>query len=232
MSLPAALPRPLPCSRGTDRYCRSVFSPPASRRRRFRQLRADTRPVPWRRIAAVTPPRMAKKSDDKMPLAAQAGRAPRCGSMQGTVGLNRTCRPAASVDRSLEQKPAILEVDRNHVLRADLSLQQQFGDRILDLLLDRPFQRACAVHRVESNLRQLGQRRVADHQLQVLCRQTRLQTAQLDSGDRFDLVAIERLEHDDLVDSVDEFRPKMLRTSAITASLIRSGSCPAIRWIS
>ena len=53
---------------------------------------------------------------------------------------------------AIESELAVLHVDRNHVLGPEPAFQEQFGDRVLDLLLDRALQRACAVARIEADV--------------------------------------------------------------------------------
>ncbi len=54
----------------------------------------------------------------------------------------------------------IRDTDLNCVTRFKISLQNLLRERILDLLLDRPFQRPRSVYRVESGVRKFVSRRV------------------------------------------------------------------------
>ena len=89
-----------------------------------------------------------------------------------------------------------------------ISLRQ----RIFDLLLDRPLQRPRAIHRIEARLRDLLQRLVVDTSsvISILARRFS-RMLQLDLGDGADVLLVERMEHHDLVDAVDELGPEMRR---------------------
>src|SRR5882724_7204301 len=106
--------------------------------------------------------------------------------------------------RTREGELSVAEVDRNHVLRTDPAFQQQRRDRILDLLLNGALERTRAEYRIKTNLGDLRQRRFADLEPHVLCRQALLQALKLDPRNRLDVLRIQAMEHDDLVNAVDE----------------------------
>jgi len=92
--------------------------------------------------------------------------------------------------------------------------------RIFDLLLDRTLERPRTVNRIEARLRDFHQRRLAHGEHHVLRREP-LSTVATGFWAIARMSLVERMEHDDLVDTVDELGPEALATSAITASLIR-----------
>ena len=53
---------------------------------------------------------------------------------------------------------AVLDIHRDHVLRAEAPFEDQLGHRVLDAPLDLALQRPRAEHGVEAGLGQLGQR--------------------------------------------------------------------------
>ena len=63
-----------------------------------------------------------------------------------------------SMHHALEAEVAALQVHRDHVLGAELALQDELGHRVLDALLDRPLERPRTKHRVEAHLGQFRQR--------------------------------------------------------------------------
>src|SRR5690606_8540111 len=88
-----------------------------------------------------------------------------------------------------------------HVLVDDL-----FGHRVLDVLLDRALQRACAellivAFLAEEILGLIGQLQVVAQFADAL-----VHIAQLNVDDLVDVLALERVEHDDVVDAVQELR--------------------------
>ncbi|CAM2150949.1 hypothetical protein PT2222_250042 [Paraburkholderia tropica] len=105
---------------------------------------------------------------------------------------------------ALEHQLAVLDVDRNHVLRSELAREDQLGDRIFDLLLDRALERPRTEQRVVADIRDLAERFVRHDEFHVELFQTLAQALQLDLRDRLDVVLAERMEHDDFVDPVQE----------------------------
>ena len=93
----------------------------------------------------------------------------------------------------------------------EIAPQDLLRQRILDLRLDGALQRPRAVHGIEARLADPIARGIVEPQLDVALRQTLAQPAELDVDDRADLLAAERMEHHDLIDSVDELGPEMLR---------------------
>jgi hypothetical protein len=88
-----------------------------------------------------------------------------------------------SARRGERELAVALHVHRDHVLRAELALQDQLGHRVLDALLDRALERPRTEHRVEADLGQFGQRLGRHLQLHLQLLQPRLQQLELDAGD-------------------------------------------------
>src|SRR6185312_17191870 len=83
-------------------------------------------------------------------------------------------------------------------------------ERILDLLLDGPLQRPRAVDRVEPGFAEEVACGVIERQVHVPLLQALAQVDELDVHDGADLAGAERMEHDDVIDAVDELRPEAL----------------------
>ena len=62
----------------------------------------------------------------------------------------------------LEHHLAAAVVDGDGVLGREASFEDRLRERVLDLRLDRALERPRAVHRVEADLGELGERRVGD----------------------------------------------------------------------
>src|SRR5690606_40259751 len=97
----------------------------------------------------------------------------------------------------------------DRVARPELCAQDPLGQRILDLLLDRPLQRPRTIDRVVARLRQPIERRVLELEANIPVRETAAQVLELDVDDPPDVLRLERVEHDDVVDPVDELRTEM-----------------------
>src|SRR5262249_10087635 len=98
----------------------------------------------------------------------------------------------------------------NAISRGERALQDLLGERILDLLLDGPLERARTIHRIESGLADQVARGVIQDQVHVALDEALAQVQELDVHDGPDLGAAQRMEHDDVVDPVDELRAEAL----------------------
>src|ERR1700675_2007353 len=90
----------------------------------------------------------------------------------------------------------------------ELPAHDRLGERILDVLLDRPPQLARPVGRVVSPLDEQVQRRPGGLELDALVRQLLVDAADHELHDRGDMLPGKGMEHDDVVDPVDELRPE------------------------
>ena len=100
-------------------------------------------------------------------------------------------------------------VDLHRVAVAELAGEDLLRQRVLDLRQDRALERARAIDRVEAHVPQQFKGLFGQLQLQPALGQALLQPAQLDPRDLLDLVLVQRVEHDDVVQAVDEFRAEM-----------------------
>src|ERR1700733_8913284 len=133
---------------------------------------------------------------------------------QAPVDLARsTTAPgsAALVQALLLEDQVITLHFRNHAITGrEFAAQDLLRQRILDLGLNRALQGPRAVDGVEPRLPDAIARGVVEPQLDVALRETMTQPAELNIDDGADLLAPERVEHHDLVDSIDELGPEML----------------------
>ena len=61
---------------------------------------------------------------------------------------------SGSVHRTVElELPGLVDLHWDHVLRAKAPFEYRLGQRILDLALDRTFQRTRTIHRIEARRR-------------------------------------------------------------------------------
>src|SRR5213078_1839760 len=114
------------------------------------------------------------------------------------------------LETALEVEPARVRRHANRVAGPEVPAQDPLRERILELLLDRALERPRAVHGVEAGLREPIARFRREHELDVALREPLVQILELDVDDLADVLRLERMEHDDVVDSVDELRPKVL----------------------
>src|SRR5690554_1246564 len=120
------------------------------------------------------------------------------------------CVPAPRGRESglVEAQAAATRIHADAVARAEAAFEDGPRQRVLDLLLDRPLERTGAIHRVEAGLGDVRDRGVRDLQRHLQPRQPALQVLQLDARDVGDVLVVERVEHHDLVDAVDELGPE------------------------
>jgi len=101
-------------------------------------------------------------------------------------------------------------IDLDRIARFVFAGQDLLRQRVFQPMLDGPFQRSGAVDRVEAGCAEQVERGIGDLKTDVAIGQAAFQVADLDAGDLADLFAVQWVEHDDFVDSVDEFGPELL----------------------
>src|SRR5690606_32793449 len=110
----------------------------------------------------------------------------------------------------LEVDDAVLHGHADRVARPEVALQDPLRERIFQLLLNRPLQRPSAVDRIVAGLREVLARRIVEGERDVALAEPPPQVLELDVDDAPQMRALERAEHDDVVDPVDELRPEVL----------------------
>jgi hypothetical protein len=89
-------------------------------------------------------------------------------------------------------------------------LQDELGDRVLDLLLDGALERPRAEHRIEAHAGNLRQRGIGDFELHLLLFQAFGQALELDARDGLDMLRVQAMEDHDFIDAVQELRAQGL----------------------
>src|SRR5438445_4959133 len=107
----------------------------------------------------------------------------------------------------LHRAAAIFDAD--DVLRGEPAFEDLFRERVLDALLDRALERPRAVDRIEAGPGELREGAVSNFQSHLELREALLEVAQLDLRDVPDVLLVQGMEHDDLVDAVDELGPEL-----------------------
>src|SRR3984957_7539563 len=102
-----------------------------------------------------------------------------------------------------------LRIDGYAIARLEFSFEDFPRQRILKLLLDCPFQRTRAVNRIKTDIAEQIERLLRQGERKLTFRQTLGQIFRLNSRDLADLRLLQRAEHDDLVEPIDELRPEM-----------------------
>ena len=120
----------------------------------------------------------------------------------------------------LEDQVVTLHLRDHAITGRELAAQDLLRQRILDLGLDRALQGPRAVHGVEPRLADAIARGVVEPQLDVAVREALTQPAELNIDDGADLLAAQRVEHHDLIDSIDELGPECSVSTCITAPFI------------
>src|ERR1700761_5778048 len=100
-------------------------------------------------------------------------------------------------------------IHNDRISRLEAPFEYLLCQRILQLLLDRTLQGARTIHRIETDIAQKLQRLVADLHLQLALRQTLFEIHQLDLRNGLDLLLVQRTEHDQLIESIDELGTEM-----------------------
>ncbi len=91
----------------------------------------------------------------------------------------------------------------------DVAGQDHLGERILEIALDHPLQRPCAVGGVPALGGEPVARRGIERQHDLAIGQELLEPRELDLDDPAHLAPLKTVEQDDLVDAVQELRPEM-----------------------
>jgi hypothetical protein len=106
--------------------------------------------------------------------------------------------------------PSAVDVHHDDLTGGQLAVEDLLRQRVLDLALDGPAQRPGTQHRVEPAVRQQLLGVLRDLQRHVLVRQLALHAGDHEVDDLDDLVLGQLVEHDDVVDAVEELRPEVL----------------------
>src|SRR5687767_12490494 len=100
---------------------------------------------------------------------------------------------------ALERELATSRRDADPAAGPEVTARDALGEWVFQLLLNRPFQRPRAIHRIESRLREAIDRGLIERQLDIALAQTTAQISQLNVDDRTQLLPAERMEHDQVV---------------------------------
>src|SRR5207249_2791360 len=114
-------------------------------------------------------------------------------------------RPA----RLAHDELALFGVDHDGVALTELAVQNGHRERILNPTLDHALERPGAVGRVVALVRDELQSHRGELQADPPLRQSLPQSLELDVDDRLDLFTAQRLEDDDLIDAIEEFRTEV-----------------------
>src|SRR5690349_5744666 len=93
---------------------------------------------------------------------------------------------------------------------ANLAREQFPPDRGFELALDHPPERPRTVDRVVAMLGEVVARLIGQFELDLALFEALAQPLDLNIDDLAQLFLVQRMEHDDLVDAVQELRPEML----------------------
>src|SRR5438552_768992 len=108
----------------------------------------------------------------------------------------------------LDDELAFDRVDADGVARVELALQEHLGERVRDLVLDRPRQRARPEVGVVADGGDVVLRRVCYDKRDLLRGELLPHPDELELDDLADLFLVQRLEDDGRVDPVQELRPE------------------------
>ena len=118
---------------------------------------------------------------------------------------------AAPAQRALAKlQHALVHADADPIARLELAAEDLLRQRIFDLLLDRALERPRTVDRIEARLAEQSRAPVSSSSSMLRSSSRRRSSPELDLDDRADLLGAERMEHDDVIDAVDELRPEIL----------------------
>src|SRR6266850_1762597 len=112
--------------------------------------------------------------------------------------------------RGRKDELSALHRDADSLTRTEFAFQDLLRERIFDALLDGALQGPRTVYRVVTRFAQVVARGIVEHEVDVALGEALSQVSQLDINDRTDLIRAERVEHDDVVEPVDEFWPEIL----------------------
>src|SRR6185437_7615902 len=128
---------------------------------------------------------------------------------------------------AVEGEHIALARDCDGVAILDLARQNHLGERVLHAALDHPLQGACAIGGIPAPGREPVACRRVQRQRDLAFLQELLQPRELDLDDPAHLALLQAMEQDDLVDAVQELRPKCARTIPITWSRTAVVSSPS-----
>src|SRR5688572_7231654 len=134
----------------------------------------------------------------------------------GRVGVVRLFPPEGSSGLGnsdlvfCEREPRRANIDDDAIAFAEIAFQHAHSQRIEDPPLDGSFQWTSPIRRIIPFLYEEFLGRIRQLDLDLTVRQTLHQSTQLDVDDLLDVLSRERVEEDDLVDTVQEFGPEML----------------------
>ena len=100
-------------------------------------------------------------------------------------------------------------IDHDGIASPQLVSQDDLRSQCLHILLQIPFQRSCAVHRVIAVVYHVFLRLIGQFYLDLTLLQTLVGVCNHQIYDVGDVVLGQRLEHDDLVQTVQEFWSEM-----------------------
>ena len=95
------------------------------------------------------------------------------------------------------------------VARLQFIAKDHFSYHGLDILLDIPLQRTCTINRIITMICDVILCSRCQLKCQFLCLKTLIQTTDQDINDTADVVLRSRLEHNDLIKTVQKFRSEM-----------------------
>src|SRR6185503_7200208 len=114
------------------------------------------------------------------------------------------------LDALHESERVTLGDDADDVAGAEIAAQDTLRERILQLLLNRALQRPRPVDGVEAGLREPIARGGIERKLDLAVGEPPLQILELDIDDLAAVLLLERVEHDDVVNAVDELGAEVL----------------------
>src|SRR5262245_14130674 len=106
---------------------------------------------------------------------------------------------------AVEREPLLAGRDHDPVAVLHLAGEDLLGERVLYRLLDHALERTRPIGRVPALLRQPLARRRLEHERDLTILQELAQPRDLDIDDLAHFIALEAMEQDDLVDTVEEF---------------------------
>src|SRR5262245_48566037 len=114
------------------------------------------------------------------------------------------------LDALHESERVALDDDADHVAGAEIAAQDTLCERILQLLLNRALQRPRPVDRIEARLREAIACGGVEHEADLPLGEPALQILELNVDDLADVLLLERMEHHNVVDAIDELRAEVL----------------------
>src|SRR5258706_5231152 len=121
-----------------------------------------------------------------------------------SAGRRHRLRGGVAGDDGLECELLLLATDLDGGAGRPLPAQDEISERILQDLLDRPLERACPERDVEAPVDEEFAGFGGDIELDLLYTQPLLQLSEQNPHDRPHVFARERVEHDHVVDAVEE----------------------------